>query len=396
MLRRTLQWMALGFGVVGLAVPSQAQFRFSAEALFMDRDSDGSTPVVAGPDAFSSGGNYDPQTGFRFTLGGSFDNYDVEFIASQFDDWNMSETGVLGNPLVFDETANNPVVVAVPPANTLGYVNSLFDAATSTDELTESERLQAGATYFSEASSRLQDYQINFGSNPNKYLWRFQIGWRHMRLNEDSATGIRGTFDALDTDDAAQAGDATDDPNNALADGAIAGAGFGLVSGNGDGYNAVAVGGAVAPDTLMLYNDSGTSNILNGVQLSGGYSLFPENLVSLDLIGRLGLFHNYAQGRFSEALIGSGNDNSIYRRSFSDSRHGVAYSGSLGAQASVPVTDYISLSLGYEVNYVGNVALAPSQYDGLSTTPLGARRFSLRNSDSILFHGVNAGLKVVW
>ncbi len=135
--------------------------------------------------------NYDPQTGFRFTLGGSFDNYDVEFIASQFDDWNMRETGVLGNPLVFDETANNPVVVAVPPANTLGYVNSLFDAATSTDELTESERLQAGATYFSEASSRLQDYQINFGSNPNKYLWRFQIGWRHMRLNEDSATGIR-------------------------------------------------------------------------------------------------------------------------------------------------------------------------------------------------------------
>lgn len=396
MLRRTLQWMALCFGVVGLAVPSQAQFRFSAEALFMDRDSDGSAPVVAGPDAFSSGGSYDPQAGFRFTLGGSFDNYDVEFIASQFDDWNLRETGTLANPLVFDETANNPVVVAVPPANTLAYVNSLFDAATAVDELTESERLQAGATYFSEASSRLQDYQINFGSNPNKYLWRFQVGWRHMRLNEDSAVGIRGTFDALDTDDAAQAGDLGDDPNNALADGSITGAGFGLVSGAGDGYDAVAVGAPDAPDTLMLYNDSGTSNILNGVQLSGGYSLFPENLVSVDLIGRVGLFHNYAKGRFSEALIGSGNDDSVYQRTFSDSRHGVAYSTSLGAQASVPVTDYISLSLGYEVNYVGNVALAPSQYDGVATTPLGARRYSLRNSDSILFHGLNAGLKVVW
>jgi hypothetical protein len=156
------------------------------------------------------------------------------------------------------------------------------------------------------------------------------------------------------------------------------------------------VGAPDAPDTLMLYNDSGTSNILNGVQLSGGYSLFPENLVSVDLIGRVGLFHNYAKGRFSEALIGSGNDDSVYQRTFSDSRHGVAYSTSLGAQASVPVTDYISLSLGYEVNYVGNVALAPSQYDGVATTPLGARRYSLRNSDSILFHGLNAGLKVVW
>ncbi len=58
--------------------------------------------------------------------------------------------------------------------------------------------------------------------------------------------------------------------------------------------------------------------------------------MSVDLIGRLGLFHNYAQGRFSEALIGSGNDNSIYRRSFSDSRHGVAYSGSLGARPPSP------------------------------------------------------------
>lgn len=396
MLRRTLQWMALCFGVVGLAVPSQAQFRFSAEALFMDRDSDGSAPVVAGPDAFSSGGNYDPQAGFRFTLGGSFDNYDVEFIASQFDDWDLSDTGTLANPLVFDETANNPVVVAIPPANTLAYVNSLFDAATSVDELTESERLQAGATYFSEASSRLQDYQINFGSNPNKYLWRFQVGWRHMRLNENSAVGIRGTFDALDTDDAAQAGDLGDDPNNALADGSITGAGFALVSGTNNGFDAVALGGAVAPDTLTIYNSSGTSNILNGVQLSGGYSLFPENLVSVDLIGRAGLFHNYSQGHFSEALIGSGNDDSIYQRTFSDNRNGVAYSTSLGAQASVPVTDYISLSLGYEVNYIGNVALAPSQSEGIATSPLGARRYRLRTSDSILYHGLNAGLKVVW
>jgi hypothetical protein len=396
MLRRTLQWMALCFGVVGLAVPSQAQFRFSAEALFMDRDSDGSAPVVAGPDAFSSGGNYDPQAGFRFTLGGSFDNYDVEFIASQFDDWDLSDTGTLANPLVFDETANNPVVVAIPPANTLAYVNSLFDAATSVDELTESERLQAGATYFSESSSRLQDYQINFGSNPNKYLWRFQVGWRHMRLNENSAVGIRGTFDALDTDDAAQAGDLGDDPNNALADGSITGAGFALVSGTNNGFDAAALGGAVAPDTLTIYNSSGTSNILNGVQLSGGYSLFPESLVSVDLIGRAGLFHNYSQGHFSEALIGSGNDDSIYQRTFSDNRNGVAYSTSLGAQASVPVTDYISLSLGYEVNYIGNVALAPSQSEGIATSPLGARRYRLRTSDSILYHGLNAGLKVVW
>jgi hypothetical protein len=395
MLRRTLQCLALCCGALGLAVPAHAQFRFSAEALFMDRNDDGSAPVVVGPDAVSSGGNYDPQTGYRFTFGTSFGDYDVEFIGSQIDDWSLRETGTLANPLIFDETANNPVVVAVPPANTLGFVNSLYDAATATDELTESERLQAGATFFSETSSRFQDYQINFGSNPNKYLWRFQVGWRQMLLNENSATGITGTFDALDTDDAAQAGDPTDDPNNALADASLTGAGYSLVSGAADGYDAAAVAGN-GPDTLRLYNSSGTTNTLNGVQVSGGYSLFPENLVSVDLIGRAGIYHNYSRGRFSEALIGSGNDNSVYRRNFSNSHNGVAFSTSLGAQASVPVTDYISLTLGYEVSYVGNVALAPGQYSGLVNTPLGGRHYNVRSGDSLVMHGANAGLRLTW
>lgn len=396
MLRKSLQWVTLCCAVLGLSLPAQAQFRFSAEALFMDRNNDGSTPIIAGPDARSSGGNYDPQTGFRFTFGGSFDNYDVEFIGSQIDDFSFRQTGTLNNPLVFDDTANNPVVVAAPPANTLAFRNSLFDAATAVGvEDNESERLQAGAKFFSEASSRFQDYQVNFGSNPNKYLWRLQVGYRQMRLNENSAFGMTGTFDALDTATGAQFGDLGDQLNNGLSDGAITGAGYALRSGAADGYDAAAVPGG-GPDTLGLYYNSGTSNMLNGVQVSGGYSLFPESLVSLDLFGRAGIYHNYSRGRVSESLIGSVNDDSIYQRSFANSRNAVAFSSSLGAQASVPVTDYISFSFGYEVIYVGNVALAPGQYAGLINTPLGARHYNVRNGDSLIMHGANVGLKLVW
>lgn len=395
MLRQTVQWMVICCGFLVGAIPAQAQFRFHSEALFLDRNNDGDVPVVAGPDSFNSGGNYDPQAGYRFTFGASFDEYDIEFIGSQIDDWHARATGTLANPLVFDDTANDPIVVAVPPANTLAFRNSLFDAATAFgDEDNESERLQAGAQAFIDTSSRFQDYQVNFGTNPTKYMWRFQVGWRQMRLNENHAFGVTGTFDALDTDDAAIVGDATNEANDALADGSLTGAGYTNISGAGDGFDSAS--SANGPDTLRIYDNSGTSNLLNGVQISGGYTLFPENLVSVDLIGRAGVYHNYSRGRIGEYLIGSGNDDSVYRRTFAGSNNGVAFSTSLGAQASVPVTDYISLIFGYEVNYIGNVALASGQYAGLVNSPIGTRHYNVRHGDTLVIHGGNVGLRVTW
>ena len=396
MLRRSLQIVALCCGAFGLALPAQAQFRFSTEALFMDRDNNGSQSLLNGPDSISSGGNTGFGNGYRFTFGGSYGDYDVEFIGAQLENWDYSSAGTLVNPLIFDETANNPIVVVAPPANTLAFQNSLFDAATAVGvEDLESERLQAGATFFSKGSSRLEDYQINFGNNPSQSNWRFGLGWRQMRLNESNNVGITGTFDALDTDDAAVAGDATDEPNNMLSDGAITGAGYSLRSGSADGYDAADVlpGG---PDTLQLYYASGTNNILNGVQASGGYRLFPERLINVDLTGRVGMYHNYAQGNVGEYLIGSVNDDSIYQRRFNASHNGVAFGGSLGAKASLPVTDYISLTAGYESMLVTNVALAPAQLGGLSNTPFGERQYRVRAGDRLILHGVTVGMLVTW
>ena len=362
----------------------------------MDRDNSGGQPLLIGRDSLSSGGSTDIQTGYRFTLGGSYDAYDVEFIGDQIDGWRSSSTGTLADPLVFDDTAANPVVIAIPPANTLAFTNSLYSAATSAGvEALESERLQAGATYVVEGASRFQDYQINIGTNPTRNPWRFGIGWRHMRLNENNGVGITGIFDALDTDDAAVAGDATDDLNNALSHGAITGAGYSLRSGTGDGYDAFDVG-IVSPDTLRLYYASQTNNILNGAQVSGGYLLFPEGVVNVEVLARAGIYHNYAQGSVSESLVGLVNDDSVYTRAFTDSRNGVAFGGALGAKAAVPVTDYISLTAGYEALYVANVALAPAQLGGLSNSQIGERRYSVQGGDKIIMHGATLGLMVTW
>lgn len=395
MLRKTLQILGLCCGVLGVAFPTQAQYRFTAERLYMFRDDSG-RPVLNGPDSIQTGDNDKYDNGFRLTIGGSFDQYDLEFIASQLEDWDHRSSGVLANPLVFDDTANNPVVVPVPPANTLAFTNSLYTAATTAGvEDLESERLRAGAIYEVSGSSKFQDYQINFGSNPSMNLWRVSLGWRQMRLNEGSNVSVTGVFDAIDTDDAAVAGDATDDPNNALSDGALTGAGYVSYSGAGDGYDAFDVFPG-APDTLRLFYGGGTENILNGVQFSGSYLLLPESLINLELTGRAGMYHNYAQGNVNEYLIGSVNDDSVYRRNFSSSTNGVSFGGSLGMKASMPITDYISLTMGYEALYVTNLAIASRQLGGLSDSFLGDRQYRVKTGDHLLLHGLNVGMLLTW
>lgn len=395
MLRRSLQIIALCVGALGLALPAQAQFRFSAEALFMDRDNDGGRQMLNGPDSISSGGNNGFQTGQRFTLGASYDVYDLEFIAAQVYGWNYSSTGTLASPLIFDDTATNPLF-ALPAPNTLAFTNSLFNAATTvTLEDNESERLQAGATWAVNGSSNFQDYQINVGTNPTRNPWRVSLGWRQMRLNEANGVGIRGTFDALDTATGAAPGDPGDEPNNALSDDALTGAGFSLMSGTGNGFDASALP-PTGPDTLLVYYQSGTQNLLNGAQVSGSYDLLPDSSIDLTLLGRVGIFHNDAKAALGEYLVGSLHDDSVYQRTYAQSKSTVAFGGTLGASALFPLTDYISATLGYEATFISNLALAPSQVSGLSDSPLGTRNYSVDTSGKLIMHGATLGLQVNW
>jgi hypothetical protein len=398
MLRRTLQIVALCCGALGLTIPAEAQFRFSTEALFMSRDNGRNQPILDGPDAFSNENSTDFQHGYRFVFGGTYGDYDVEFVGAQIENWSSGSSGTLVRALAFDETAANPVVFPGGLANTLAFTNSLFDAATDVGiEDNESERLQAGATYIVTGSSQFQDYQINLGSNPTRNHWRFGVGWRQMRLHEGNTVGITGVFDALDTDSGDVAGDLGNEANDALSNGSITGAGYTLRSGLANGYDAVLPGGAgVSPDTLQLYYASGSKNILNGVQVCGGYQFPSESAFDLEVFGRTGIYHNYARGSVGEYLIGSVNDDSIYQRNFSDSRHGVAFAGTLGFKAAVTVTDYITFSAGYEAMYVANVALASAQLGGLSTSTLGDRDYHVRNGDKIIIHGATLGMQVTW
>ncbi len=398
MLRRTLQIVVLCCGALGLTIPAEAQFRFSTEALFMTRDDGSRQQILNGPDAFSNGSSTNFQHGYRFIFGGSYGDYDVEFVGAQIENWNSRSSGTLIRALAFDDTAANPVVFPGGLANTLAFTNSLYTAATAAGvEDNESERLQAGATYFVTGSSRFQDYQINIGTNPTRNNWRFGLGWRQMRLNEGSTVGITGIFDALDTDSGDVAPAPGNEVNDALSNGAITGAGYTLRSGTANGYNAVFPGGVgVSPDTLQLYYASGSNNILNGVQVCGGYQIASESLLTLEVFSRTGIYHNYAQGNVGEYLIGSVNDNSVYQRNFSASRNGVAFASSLGFKAAVPVTDYISFTAGYEALYVANVALASTQLGGLSNSPFGDRQYHVRNGDKIIIHGATLGLQVTW
>ena len=364
----------------------------------MSRDDGGSQQIVNGPDAFSNGGSTDFEPGFRFTLGGSYDNFDVEFVGAQMDNWNYRSTGTLVNPLAFDDTATNLVVFPGGTANTLAFTNSLFNAATAAGvEDNESEHLQGGALYVVTGSSQFQDYQINIGTSPSRGPWRFGLGWRQMRLHENNTVGITGIFDALDSDSGEVAGDATNEANDALSHGAITGAGYTLRSGAANGYDAFDVGGVgVAPDTLRLYYASGTNNILNGVQANGSFQIASEGDLSLELFGRVGIYHNYAQGNVGEYLIGSVNDNSVYQRTYSGSRNGVAFGSALGFKAALPVTDYISLTAGYEALYLANVALAPNQLGGISNSPLGNREYHVHIHDKFIMHGATLGMVVIW
>lgn len=395
MLRRTLQIIALCVGAFGLALPAQAQFRFTAEALFMDRDNDGGRQLLNGPDSISSGGDNGFQTGHRFTLGASYDAFDLEFIAAQIYGWDYSSTGTLTSPLIFDDTATNPLF-AVPAPNTLAFTNTLYNAATAiTVEDDESERLKAGATWYVNGSSNFQDYQINVGTNPTRNPWRVSLGWRQMRLNEANGIGISGTFDALDTATGAAPGGFGDGPNNALSDGALTDAGFSLLSGTGNGYDASAQP-PEGPDTLLIYYQSGTQNLLNGAQVSGSYDLFPESPIDLTLLGRFGVFNNEASATLGEYLVGSQHDDSVYQRTYAKTKNTVAFGGTLGATAMFPLTDYISATMGYEATFVSNLALAPSQVSGLSNTPVGARNYSVNTSGQLILHGATLGLLVTW
>lgn len=372
---------------------ASAQMWGDAEYLYFGRLSGSSTPVVGGPNPFSIGDNSGTASGYRFTIGGFIGCLEVEASFMNIEGMSDSASGTLASPLALDNQANNAVVFGVP-VNSFVFPSGLSQAANSGVEALEAEFLLPGATYATNSYTDLRSGEINFGMNRTLSPWRLGIGYRTFLIKDGSSSLISGNFDALDVDDAQTVGGGANDPNDGLSHAALVAAGFAPILGAADGFdNQLSAGG---PDTLAIYNQGQARNELHGAQITGGYQLFPLDWMTVELLGKAGLFYNNVQGSVVEALAGGGNDDSVYQRTLSGKKAAPAFAGSLGAKGMIPLTDYISVSFGYEMMFFSGLGLGSRQFSGVTTTFAGPQVYSPRTSSHLIVHGGNVGLQLTW
>lgn len=398
--RTTISTLVMTLSLVFLASPAHAQMFFEADWVQLSRDNDASGSIFNGADGLSASSldyGYDP--GFRITLGGIIGDYQIDASFLQIEDWSASRTGTLSNTLVFDDTANNPLVVASPPGTTFGFMNGLYKAATevmAADESTESEQLRSGATYSYTGTTDFKQVEINLGTARDRHRWRAALGWNYMRFDEANSLFVVGDFDALDVDDGAgPRNPVLNDPNDILSHAALARAGYSLVSGSPDGFDAYdSMSGA--PDTLSILMDSRAENELNGIQGTLGFRLVDKEWLVLEATGKAGLYHNSVTGLVSETVVGSVNDNSAYQLLYTDKTSKAAFAGGIGFRGILPLTDYIRLVGGYEVLFLKGVALGNEQVNGVTTDIYDNLVYTIDAGATAIIHGTNAGLEVTW
>ncbi|QDT53215.1 hypothetical protein Pan44_12310 [Caulifigura coniformis] len=379
---------------------AQAQLQVEANYLIMKRQDSDSSRFISGPQGVSGADEYGFASGYRFGIVGGYDWFEVEALFAQVDDWTDSQDRVLDAGLSFDDAAANPLVFPGGPANILAFRNALFDAATNggavgQDETLEGELLQPGAIARVRSSSRYRDFELNFGTNRTTNWYRFGLGWRNIRLNDRTQFATIGTFDAIDIDDGNVNGEAGNDDNDALSDAALVAAGFSITSGAADGYDAADVVGA-GPDTLAVFYGGSADNELNGLQAIAAAQLTESEHFVIEVVGKAGLYHNSVHANTTEMLVGSVNDDSVYTRYYSDQKSTASFAGSLGLQARIPVTDYITFTTGYEGMVLTGIALGGQQFDGIHTDILGNTVYSARANDSTFLHGAKFGLELTF
>jgi hypothetical protein len=379
---------------------AQAQLQLQADYLILKRTDSDSARFINGPQGVSGTDDFGYASGYRFGIVGGLDWFEVEALFAQVDDWSDSQDRILDAGLSFDDASGNPFVFPGGAANVLAFRNSLFDAATSPgpvgqDETLEGELLQPGAIARVRSSSRYRDFELNFGNNRTLNWYRFGLGWRNIRLNDKTQFVTLGTFDAIDIDDGAVDGDVGNDENDALSDAALVAAGFEISSGAADGFDAADVAGA-GPDTLAVFYGGNADNELNGLQAIGAAQLTESEYFVIEVVGKAGVYHNSVHASTTEMLVGSGNDDSIYTRYYSDQKSTASFVGSLGLQARIPVTDYITFTTGYEGMVLTGVALGAQQFEGVHTDLVGNTVFSARANDNTLLHGAKFGLELTF
>jgi len=384
-----------------LSITSQAHAQFFAEAdwIFLSRDHDGDAGFITGPESLApDSANFGYKPGVKLTVGAGFFDYQVDFSYSEIDNWQGSNRGTFVNPIVFDDEFGSPFIA---PANRIVGTNALFQAATFTDgmpmsmadETLEIEHLQAGATYAVTSVANFREFELNFGSNRDQ-LWRWAVGYRHIKLDERNSLMVSGVFDAIDTDDGAVFGDMTNDPNDGLSNTALTAVGLTHVAGAADGFDAFDATNGV--DTLTYISTGLADNELHGAQISLVGTIFNGEWVTLEGIGKLGLYRNSITAAVSETVAGGGNDDSVYQRSLQDQRRELAFAGNIGFRGVISLTDYINLVGGYEALFLSGVALASEQTNGLGMNVLGDTTLTAQTGGSVIAHGGRIGLELLW
>lgn len=394
MLLKTSRWLLCLTALCTAPTAAQAQMFFEADWVALQLDDGSSAQYIAGPDAFSADGQNDFEPGYRITLGGAIGEYEVYAMFTGVDQWRDSGSLTLVEAVALDLDGGQAFL---PAFNTLAFPNLLFDAASHSnadptlDETLETELLQAGSTARYSTRTDYRDFEITGGTGRYSHPWRVGIGYRHIRLNGSNDFAISGTFDAIDSDDGAVFGDATNDLNDGLVENAFLAAGFTAVSaGSFDAFNT-----ANGPDIMTIVSSSQAHNELNGAQATFAYRAFEGSWVTFEGLGKLGLYHNKIGGGVTETVAGDGNSSAIYRRAFLNEKTTAAFVGTLGFRLIGSLTDYINLTAGYDAQFLTGVAAAGDQTQGVQRDLLGNLVYDIALGDLII-HGVNVGLELNW
>lgn len=359
----------------------------------MDRAGGGTgRQLITGLDGANGGdasGGFQP--GYRLSLGGQIFDYQVDASFLQITPFGGATNGTLANMLILDDTAGNAIVDPASIGNILAIPNGLFEATTVADELTESERLIPGATWTFQDRVNYRDFEINVGTARDCRRWRASVGYRHIKYDGNNRFLIAGDFDAIDTDDAANPGDATNDPNDGLAGTSINSVGF---TGSG-GFDSLLLNPGEV-DRLTYVSQGLANNELNGAQLTLSLRMLDGEWVTVEGYGKAGLFENNVTGRYSEYIVGTGDTTAQYVRHAVDRKTAAAFAGNLGFRAIISLTDYINLVGGYEAIFLAGVGLAGDQPGSVSRDFLGNRIYRVNNTGEVILHGGNVGLEILW
>ncbi|WP_437187271.1 hypothetical protein SH668x_000661 [Planctomicrobium sp. SH668] len=382
---------ALAFAVITswcCASIAQAQFFIEADAVGFTRNNSGATTVINGADSVkNSDGSFSFEPGYR--LGGAWVNarVQVEAIFTQVSPWESSSSGSFGSDLFFDQGAAgfDPSEIQFTKVSFLNEAaNSFIPGA---NEHWEREYLK-NARYATETRTNYRDFEFNVGTSQYARPWRVAIGFRNIELSDKNVMSLSGDFDA-----ALDPADPVSGEDGGLSHAAITATGAQLLSGSG-GF--LAPTDPTANSTINYQLNGNARNSLNGAQFLFAYRFFDGDWFNLEGIGKAGIYRNDIKAQVRETVAGTGINDSVYQRYFSGNDASAAFAGNLGLKATVGITDYIDLLIGYEVLFLNGIALGPNQVKGISKNITGDSTYKIKNDGSLIANGGTIGLRVYW